>query len=74
MATEEKLADLTDEQLEEKIQKVTRIVFSSNINLAGQAQPHLINLYEEQSRRNALKFEEYVEKHGAKMDEIINIG
>ena len=74
MATELRLSDLTDEQLDEKIQKLTRIVFSINSNLARQAQPILMNLYEEQSRRNAIKFEEHLEKNGVKIDEIINIG
>jgi hypothetical protein len=74
MATELRLADLTDDQLDEKIQKLTRMVFSNNVNLARQAQPILMNLYEEQSRRNSEKFEQHLEKNGIKMDEIINIG
>jgi hypothetical protein len=74
MALEERLADLTDEKLDEKIQKLTRIAFSNNINLARQAQPILLNLYEEQSRRNAERFEKHLEKSGVKVDDIINIG
>ena len=74
MSIEERLVDLTDEKLDEKIQKLTRIAFSNNINLARQAQPILLNLYEEQSRRNADKFEKHLEKNGVKVDDIINIG
>jgi hypothetical protein len=74
MAIEIKLADLTDEQLDEKIQKLSNIVFSNNVNLSRQAQPILMGMYEEQSRRNAEKFEEHLEKNGTKIDEIINIG
>jgi len=74
MAIEERLVDLTDEKLDEKIQKLTRIAFSNNVNLARQAQPILLNLYEEQSRRNADKFEKHLEKNGVKVDDIINIG
>jgi hypothetical protein len=33
-----------------------------------------MGMYEEQSRRNAEKFEEHLEKNGTKIDEIINIG
>jgi hypothetical protein len=66
--------ELTDEELDAKIQKLTRIVFSNNVNLARQAQPILMGLYEEQSRRNAEKFEKHLEKQGVKMDDIINIG
>jgi hypothetical protein len=65
---------LTDDELDEKIQKLTKIVFSRNYNLALQARPILLGLYEEQSRRNAIKFEEHLTKSGVKMDEIINIG
>lgn len=74
MAVEEKLLELTDEQLDEKIQKVTRIAYSNNWNLSRQARPILLNLVEEQSRRNAEKFEKHLKKSGIKMDEIINIG
>ena len=38
MAIELRLTDLTDDELDEKIQKLTRIVFSNNINLSRQAQ------------------------------------
>lgn len=65
---------LADTELDEKIQKLTKIVFSNNPNLARQAHPILMQLYEEQSRRNAEKFEEHLAKNGTKMDEIINIG
>jgi len=71
---EKSVLELTDEELDTKIQKLTRIVFSNNVNLARQAQPILMGLYEEQSRRNAKKFEDHLEKNGVKMDEIINIG
>jgi hypothetical protein len=74
MAVEQRLADLTDEQLDEKITKLSRIVYSPNVNLARQAYPILLNLIEQQSMRNTKKFEEHVEKSGMKMDEIINIG
>ena len=74
MATEERLLDLSDEKLDEKIQKLTRIAFSLNTNLARQARPILLSLYEEQSRRNAEKFEKHLEKSGLKIDEIIDIG
>ena len=74
MAVEERLVELSDEKLEEKIQKLTRIAFSNNTNLARQARPILLNLYEEQSRKNTEKFEKHLEKNGVKVDDIINIG
>ena len=74
MATEANIAAYTDEELDEKITKLTRIVFSSNYNLGLQAQPILLMYMEEQSRRNSKKFEEHLEKNGVKIDEIINIG
>ena len=74
MAVEERLVDITDEKLDEKIQKLTQIVFSNNVNLARQAQPHLMDFYAEQSRRNAEKFEDHLKKNGVTMDDIINIG
>jgi hypothetical protein len=64
---------LTDDELDEKIQKLTRIVFSNNYNLAQQARPILLGLYDEQGRRNSLKFEEHLKKNGTNMEEIINI-
>ncbi len=72
--TEKSLFEMTDEELEAKIQRLTRIVFSSNWNLSRQAQPILKEMYAEQGRRNDKKFEEHLEKNGVKMDEIINIG
>ena len=74
MAIDISLSELTDAQLEEKIQKLTRIVFSNNINLSRQADPILRMMYEEQNQRNAKKFEEHLQKNGTKMEEIINIG
>jgi len=70
---EKSVLELTDEELDTKIQRLTRIVFSNNVNLARQAQPILMGLYEEQSRRNAEKFEAHLKKNGTSMDEIINI-
>ncbi len=74
MAVDIELTSLTDAQLDEKIQKLSKIVFSSNLNLARQAKYILMTLYEEQSSRNDKKFEEYLKKHGAKTEDIINIG
>lgn len=71
---ESDITKFTDEQLDEKIQKLTRIAFSGNWNLASQARPILMMYIEEQSIRNAKKFEEHLEKNGVKIDEIINIG
>ena len=74
MATEANVAAYTDEELNEKISKLTQIVFSNNYNLGMQAQPILFMYMEEQSQRNNKKFEEHLENCGVKMDEIINIG
>jgi hypothetical protein len=71
---EKSILELTDSELDEKIEKLTKIVFSRNMNLAFQAKPLLMSLYDEQSRRNTVKFEEHLAKSGIKMDEIINIG
>lgn len=68
------ITELTDEQLDTKIQKLTRIAYSNNFNLSRQARPLLMLYMEEQSRRNSKKFEEHLEKSGIKVDEIINIG
>jgi hypothetical protein len=74
MGTELNLAELTDIQIDEKIQTLTKIVFSSNVNLSAQAKPLLMSLYDEQNRRNDKKFEAHLKSNGIKMDEIINIG
>ena len=74
MSAVQKLSELSDEDLEEKITKLQRILYSSNWNLSKQAKPVLMEMLDEQNRRNNLKFEEHLKKYGAKMDEIINIG
>lgn len=74
MFLDQDLSKMTDEQVEEKVNKLYRIVYSKNQNLARQAYPLLMSLYDEQSRRNTKKFEDHLAKSGVKMDEIINIG
>lgn len=66
--------NLTDEEVEQKIQNLTRIVFSQNVGLARQARPMLMALFEEQSIRNSKKFQEHLDKSGVNVDDIINIG
>lgn len=74
MIIDQKFSELTDEQLEERIQKLTKIVFSNNTNLSQQAIPILKALYEHQNERNSQKLEEHLEKSGMNLDEVINIG
>ena len=74
MDINQKLSDLTDDQLKEKIEKITNIMYSRNQNLSRQAYPLFIALQEEQAKRDNSRLEEYLKKYGTKMDEVINIG
>ena len=71
--TDQNFSELTDEQVEEKIQKLSKIVFSRNMQLSRQAKPILVALYEEQNARSAAKFQEHLNKSGIDVSEIINI-
>lgn len=74
MAVIQDLEKFTDEEIDQKIQKLTNIVFSNNYNLSNQAKPILMLYYEEQARRLDKKFDDYSKNKGIKMDDIINIG
>lgn len=68
------MSKLTDEELDEKINKLQKIVFSSNYNLSLQARNILPAYLEEQDMRSERQFQEYSNVSGINLTEIINIG
>jgi hypothetical protein len=68
------LEKLTDEQLDEKITKLNRIIYSRNANLSIQAQALILVFKEEMQRRLSLALAEHYEDMGEDLDDVINIG
>ena len=74
MATEQDVVSMTDIEIDEKINKLTNIVFSNNYALARQAYPLLLQLKAEQNNRITKKLEAHLKKNNSKLDDVINIG
>lgn len=67
-------SSLTDHEIDEKIEKLNKILYSTNVNLARQAYPVYLRLIEERDGRLAKKFEEHLANAGVEVNNIINIG
>jgi hypothetical protein len=66
--------DLKDAELNEKINKLYRVLATSNnINVTRQAQMVLDDLLTEQQRRSTIKLDEELKKLGKTIDDVINI-
>lgn len=71
---EQDITKVSNEELETRIARVSKIVYSPNQNLARQAYPVLLQLEEERNKRQAKQFEQHLANSGVKFNEIINIG
>lgn len=72
--TETNITKINDEQIRKRIEKLMKIVYSKNENLARQAYPLLVALQEEQNERSYKNLTAHMANLSANISDIINIG